>query len=939
MGRLFRERFLLKRRGISSHIRRNRRCGVFGCVSTVLLFALIISILSPVYFALPNTEATTKDPVPSTLAFNSTSNTASVVLNVDNPSGTFNSSANDGTNASFSISTNNATGYTVSLKVDDNGATSLSNGTDSISTISTAGITADNFATNTWGILPSKYNSANNTMNYYPASTTGFIMDETSAANATANNYTVGLGIKTDFTTPTGTYTNSAVVVEYVANPVTYSISYSKNANVTTITGMPSPNPQGGTISQGTTAASVTLASAPERTGYTFIGWCRGTSSSTNTTTTDGVDVCGNAATNQFEAGQSFGIDATGTSPDTYYLYAMWSANSYTCTKQYRLQNADGTWGEYVADGTEQIKYGATCSYSKTVANYKGSANATNNSAATTSGVMNSVDGITVSLDLYRNTFTCLIRYQLQNANGSYATAVTGTNSTLRYGETCAWSRAADATYKAASYSTTITADINQTVSVDRNPVTCNKQYRLENADGSFPTSYTADGSETILYGGSCSYSKTVTDYKGSANGANGSAGTMTVNNVTSTQTLSVSLYRNTYTLTVTAGANTSGATGGGSKKWGESVTVGVTKAANTTCITYATPTWTATAGTAPAAGASSTYTMPKSNATVTASSTASNIAQTITFKTVDATNITLNNNTKTNNQTLSIACGNYSISGTFPTDYNFQSWSATAGSFGSASTLSTTYTVAGSATITLTGKPGQCASSASCMQKVTASTCGNNLTDARDGQVYGTTKLVGLCWMTKNLNLAGGTTVTPSLSHVTSNYTLPASSITGFNDLNGGTYKAFVYNSGNTNCNNNTQTLGCYSYYSFVAATAGTGGQDLASQTDAPSDICPAGWRLPKIDEFTALQDSWNTGPNGTNCEIYDSYLDAPFYGVHGGQIYNGTRSGNNAYLWSSTTLWEHSAYRFNFATCVSNTYNTDRKYYGDSVRCVADI
>jgi uncharacterized protein (TIGR02145 family) len=581
------------------------------------------------------------------------------------------------------------------------------------------------------------------------------------------------------------------------------------------------------------------------------------------------------------------------------------------------------------------MRYGQTCSWSR-------AADATYKAASYSTTITANVDQ-TVNVD--RNTFTCKISYKYQAANGSYGNATVAVNTTKRYGEACSWSTSSisnfdSTTYKSASYTNNnITANVDQTVSIERNTVTCNKQYRLENVDGTFPSTYTTDASETILYGGSCSYSKTVTDYKGTANGTNGSAGTAAANNVTSTQTLSVSLYRNTYTLTVTAGTNTSGATGGGSKKWGESVTVGVTKAANTTCVTYATPTWTASTGTAPAAGASSTYTMPKSNATVTATSTASNVAQTITFKTVDATNITLNNNTKTNNQTLSITCGSYNISGTFPTDYNFQSWSATAGSFGSASTLSTTYTVAGSATITLTGKPGQCASSASCMQKVTASTCGNNLTDARDGQVYGTTKLVGLCWMTKNLNLAGGTTVTPSLSHVTSNYTLPASSITGFNGLDGGTYKAFVYNSGNTNCNNNTQTLGCYSYYSFVAATAGTGGQDLASQTDAPSDICPAGWRLPKIDEFTALQDSWNTGPNGTNCEIYDSYLDAPFYGVHGGQIYNGTRSGNNAYLWSSTTLGQDSAYRFNFATCVSNTYNTDRKYYGDSVRCVADI
>ncbi len=548
MGRLFRRRFLLKRRDISSHIRSNRRRGVFGYVSTVLLLALIISILSPVYFAFPNTEATAKDPTPSTLVFNSISTTASVILNVDNPSGTFNSSANDGTNASFSISTNNATGYTVSLKVDNNGATSLSNGTDSIPTISTAGITADNFTANTWGILPSKYNSINNTTNYYPASTVGFIMDETTVANATANNYTVGLGIKMDFTAPTGTYTNSALVIEYVANPVTYSISYSRNANVTTITGMPSPNPQSGTISQGTMVSSVTLASAPERTGYTFIGWCMGTSSSTNTTTTDGVDVCGNAATNQFEAGQSFGINATGTSPDTYYLYAMWSANSYTCTKQYRLQNADGTWGEYVADGTEQIKFGSTCSYSKTVANYKNSANGTNNSTATTSVVMDNTDGIIASLDLYRNTFTCKISYRYQNVDSNYGNTTVAVNTTKRYGEVCSWSTASisnfdSTTYQATNYTNdNITANVDQTVSINRNTVTITKQYRLQGTDGNYPSTYTADGTATALYGSTYTYSRTATTSHQSASKTSGT--------ITNDTTVSLDVPRKTVTVT-----------------------------------------------------------------------------------------------------------------------------------------------------------------------------------------------------------------------------------------------------------------------------------------------------------------------------------------------------------------------------------------------------
>ncbi|MBR6505340.1 hypothetical protein IKT18_00650 [Candidatus Saccharibacteria bacterium] len=1377
----------MKNKQLTSYIQNKHLVRIMGYVALTLLLMIVTSIFLPNHYSATNTGATTKAANPSELTFTSTSSAATVSLDVTDANGSFAASSS---NVAFTLSTNNATGYTLNLKSSGND-TALTNNTNasSISSITSATSystfsgtsSASRALNNKWGILPSKYNGANNTSNYYPVSSTGFKMDETSAANATANNYTIGLGIRANFDAATGTYANATLVIEYVANPVTYSINYNKNTTAT-VTGMPSPNPQGGTISQGTTSTSVTLASAPERTGYTFLGWCKGTSSSSNVTTSNGVDTCGNASTSQFEAEQSFGIDATGTSPDTYYLYAMWSANSYTCTKQYRLQNADGTWGEYQSDGTEQIKYDATCSYSKTVANYKGSANATNNSAATTSGVMNSTDGITVSLDLYRNTFTfkvgykyqnadgsygsvinvvnttkrygetfswstadipnfdsttyqssanytnnniasnvdqvisvdrntftvtkqyrlqgtdgnypstytndgtvdvlygasysyskaattthiaasnsltnvtsaqtisldvprktvtvtkqyrlqgtdgnypstytndgtvdvlygasytyskaattthiaksetitnvtsaqtismsvprqlvacnkqyklenadgtwtsytpdgsvdayyggtcsysktvtnyrgasnaangaqgttsasnvtttqtlsldfyrntftclikyqlqnangsyataatainatkrygevcswsraadatykaasytnnsitanvdqtvnvdrntfickisykyqaangsygnatvavnttkrygescswstasisnfdsttykstsytnnsitadvdqivsidrntftCLIKYQLQNANGSYATAATGTNSTLRYGETCAWSRAADATYKAASYSTTITADVNQTVSVDRNPVTCNKQYRLENADGSFPTSYTADGSETILYGGSCSYSKTVTDYKGSANGANGSAGTASVDNVTSTQTLSVSLYRNTYTLTVTAGANTSGATGGGSKKWGESVTVGVTKAANTTCVAYATPTWTASTGTAPAAGASSTYTMPKSNATVTASSTASNIAQTITFKTLGATDITLNNNTKTNDETLSITCGSYNITGTFPTNYDFDSWSATAGTFGSNSTLSTTYTVVGDATITLAGKPTRCTSRATCMQTIT--TCPTGVTevmDARDGTLYKINSLAdGRCWMLDNLAIDLVSTPLSTLSGLTN------ASYTSLNYLkNGGAHfstqyaedpveywtsgggfttpkiymadKDVVPRNAPANGSGSNKVGG---YYNYCAASAGSYCyHNNSSSGNATEDICPAGWSMPTRNNINSVVGAYNN--------VYNNIRNAMSLAVTGYYAHlDGTASGQGLQgeYWASTlkSSSDDSMYGMHVNSTSEAFESNMVRYNGGTIRCILQV
>ena len=55
---------------------------------------------------------------------------------------------------------------------------------------------------------------------------------------------------------------------------------------------------------------------------------------------------------------------------------------------------------------------------------------------------------------------------------------------------------------------------------------------------------------------------------------------------------------------------------------------------------------------------------------------------------------------------------------------------------------------------------------------------------------------------------------------------------------------QAYVYNTRNStdNCDN----PGCYSYYSWHAATAGSGVDITTANTDAPYSICPKGWKLP---------------------------------------------------------------------------------------------
>lgn len=188
---------------------------------------------------------------------------------------------------------------------------------------------------------------------------------------------------------------------------------------------------------------------------------------------------------------------------------------------------------------------------------------------------------------------------------------------------------------------------------------------------------------------------------------------------------------------------------------------------------------------------------------------------------------------------------------------------------------------------------------------------------DARDNQDYTITKLSdSTVWMTKNLNLAGGTTLTPATSNVASDYTLPASSTTGFSSD-----EAYVYNSNSATCGDNQP---CYSYYSYVAAAAGTN----PSAGDAVYDICPKGWRLPVYNEYSAFVSIYQSG---------NALASQPWNGVYAGVYYNSSFYGGGASggYWSSTASDASDAYYLDFNN--SNTYVTGyNKNRGRSVRCV---
>ena len=189
-------------------------------------------------------------------------------------------------------------------------------------------------------------------------------------------------------------------------------------------------------------------------------------------------------------------------------------------------------------------------------------------------------------------------------------------------------------------------------------------------------------------------------------------------------------------------------------------------------------------------------------------------------------------------------------------------------------------------------------------------------LTDTRDNNTYTVSKLADdKCWMTQNLRIAGKT-LTPTDSDVTTNYTIPASSLSGFSAYD--TSNAYVDNDGG--------------FYTWYTATAGTGTYSMSSGNTSVS-ICPKGWRLPTSGddgEFQALYNNYNSS---------SILMFNPINLTLSGYVRSSSRGdqGSDGYYWSSTVYSDNLAY--NLHLNASNVYPASLNYkiLGFYVRCIA--
>ena len=265
---------------------------------------------------------------------------------------------------------------------------------------------------------------------------------------------------------------------------------------------------------------------------------------------------------------------------------------------------------------------------------------------------------------------------------------------------------------------------------------------------------------------------------------------------------------------------------------------------------------------------------------------------------------------------------------------------------------------------------PGLCTDTETCMQTMTTCPAApTTVTDSRDGRQYTVAPIGSDCWMTTNLDLAGGTALSADDTDVTSAYissfttsnnltksgdtiVLPASTTSsGFDTDN----YSYVANSGNasSNCSN---APGCYSYYSWDAATVGSGRSITADNTDAPYSICPKGWHLPNTrtdtddtSDFRKLMialggsssiETYNGYTTPTGATMFSALQASPNNFLPAGSYFDGSfhGGGSGGVYWSSTS-YSNSSRAFLFSFIDSRiVYSADytNRYVGFSVRCV---
>ena len=791
----------------STFIKRSRQIRIVAFISCFAFVLLSFTILHPLSSPTQPTEAATGSSQSSSLTLDLASSSASVDLLVTDPEGSF---AVSSSNAEFNVTTNNFTGYTLSImSSNDEGLLTSTNGS-SLSSITSA-ISLDTFAGSTsyngkWGYRPNVYNAAVNTSFLPSPTTTATTLDTTTAPNtSTPNYYTIEIGVRSDYTTASSSYTNTFIITA-VSNPINYTISYNSNTS-DNVTNMPS------TQSSSTMATNIVLSNnIPVRDGYDFMGWCTVAPDTTTPETCTGTT---------FQPGGDFGIDQTTLNNTT--LYAMWQRKEITIT----YDANGGYFNNNPAQTTNIISYVMGTSTETKIAKTSN----ISDDGVQDGGYGDNVENIQTVSFPGASSLKVTVTYQTESTSFDWLAIYDGSVTPTR-----------------TNYADSITGKLGGSTKVN------NAVFTIPGDTAQFY--FRSDGSSSNYYG---YYAQVQAEgellvpsaelqpptrpgytFLGWYKDAAGTAGNEFVLDASlEPGTVYAKWTKDPITIVFNGNGNTGGSMTNQEVAYGSSITL------NTNAYTksgYVFIDWNTEAdgsGTTYKDGATYNYTSPIDGDTLKLyAQWATNLLDDVTY-----------------------------------------------------------------------------------MQDLTAAQCSGSpdgatatLRDRRDNNTYTIAKINDNCWMTQNLRLSGGRTLTSADSNVASNYTIPTAPLAG----NDGSYTAGqIQDSGNT-------TTGYW--YNFCAASAGTDCSETSQNTIY--DICPKGWKLPTRDEADTIT-------------ISTKYFSA-FSPVVGGYYYEGSLSSTDKGFWWSHTPHGSRQKYFLMTTAVGqypvlDTSNgTGNKFTGRFIRCI---
>lgn len=206
---------------------------------------------------------------------------------------------------------------------------------------------------------------------------------------------------------------------------------------------------------------------------------------------------------------------------------------------------------------------------------------------------------------------------------------------------------------------------------------------------------------------------------------------------------------------------------------------------------------------------------------------------------------------------------------------------------------------------------------------------------DNRDGQMYTIQRLKdGNCWMMRNLDL-GAVDLTEDLTSANTHLV--------------DTISAETFNNWKTETGSKTYTEGEFinvegvdeandtpygTLYNYCAASAGTICTD-SNANDATSDLCPAGWHLPSIAEYSGLSAKYNSNVLMRSSIAYGG-ANFTLSGLF--SAYGPSNVGDYSKYWSTTRNSNYAMKYMALNTAATNMVAYENSNTGSSIRCVLD-